>query len=230
LLSILAGVYIALAAVGAAAAQVSISSASVAKLIGACVFPAGLAMIVLGGGELFTGNCLLLQPLLAKRIGLKGLFYNLSLVYVGNFIGSVLIALLVAFGHSLSLFDGALAQSTIATAQAKLALSFSDAFLRGILCNILVCAAVWMSLGAKSSGGKLLALYLPVMLFVLCGFEHCVANMYSVPAAIFASAAYGIAARLSWGAFLLNNLLPVTLGNIVGGMGLGLFYWVSYKD
>ncbi|MDD3921286.1 MAG: formate/nitrite transporter family protein [Eubacteriales bacterium] len=236
LLGILAGMFIAFAAVGANTASSVIENAGVSKLIGALLFPAGLAMVLIAGSELFTGNNLIIITVLEKEARVTDMLRNWLLVYIGNFIGALLVAWLVNGGHQLSLFSNALAGTTINTATAKATLTFGDAFLRGVMCNFLVCLAVWMSFASKSVGGKIAALYFPVMLFVLCGFEHSVANMYYVPAGIFAlsnanyvAAATADTSLLTWGNFFINNLLPVTLGNIVGGAGLvGVMYWLIY--
>lgn len=230
LLGFFAGMFIALAGVGATAAGVSIASPSVSKLTGALVFPAGLAMVVLCGAELFTGNNLMVMPLLSREIRLSGMLKNWLFVYIGNFAGSVFIAFMAVYSHTFSLFDGALAQSAVSAAAAKAQLGFGDAFLRGVLCNVLVCLAVWMSMSAKSAGGKLASLYLPIMLFVLCGFEHSIANMYYIPAGIFAASEYGIeAAGLGWSG-LVTNLVPVTLGNLTGGAVIvGGGFWLAFR-
>jgi len=226
ILAVLAGVFIALAGVGATAAAVTVESASIGKLIGAVIFPAGLAMVLIAGSELFTGNSLLVIPLLDRKISFGGMIKNWVIVYIGNFIGAVLIAALVVYGHTFSLFGDGLAQSAVSIAESKVAISFTDGLIRGVLCNVLVCIAVWMSFAAKSVSGKIIGLFFPIMLFVLCGYEHCVANMYYIPAGIFAAAEYSIAADgLNWGTFLLNNLLPVTIGNILGGGLVGAAYW-----
>jgi formate/nitrite transporter len=233
ILGILAGAFIGLAGVGATTASVSVASASVGKFLGACVFPVGLAMVLLAGSELFTGNNLIIISVMSKEATWGGMLRNWVLVYIGNFIGSVLVALLVIHGHTASLFGGAeagLAAAIVKTAQAKVGLTFSDALIRGILCNFLVCIAVWISFAAKDVVGKFWGLFMPIMLFVLCGFEHSVANMYFIPAGIFAAAEYGIdPGALNWGTFLLKNLLPVTIGNIIGGSVIvGLGYWLVY--
>ena len=230
LLGILAGIYIAFGAVGSQVAAVSIPLASVAKLTGACVFPVGLMLVLCAGSELFTGNCLLVIPVLEKKASLGGMLRSWLVVYLGNLIGGILIALAVTYGHVLSLFDSGLAAAAVSTAVSKVSMSFSDALIRGILCNVLVCLAVWISFAAKELAGKILGLMLPVMVFVLCGFEHSVANMYFVPVGIFASHEYGIAAEgLTWGSFFVKNLLPVTIGNIIGGSVIvGCTYWFCY--
>ncbi len=233
ILGFLAGICIALGGVGATIAGAAVDSASLGKLMGAAVFPTGLAVIVFTGAELFTGNCLMVISLADKRICWGAMLRNWALVYIGNLLGSLFVAAMVVFGHTISLFSGAVATSVISTALGKATLSFGDAFLRGIGCNLLVCAAVWMATAAKSAGSKVISLYLPVMLFVLCGFEHCVANMYFIPAGLFAmmvpeyaEAFTGGAEALTWGAFFVKNLIPVTLGNIVGGsVLLGLPMW-----
>lgn len=228
-LSIFAGAFIAIAGVGATTAGVTISSPSVAKLVGACIFPAGLALSLIAGSELFTGNCLIVIPLLEKKVTVSAMLRNWVVVYLGNFVGALLISLLVVYSHTFDLFSAKLAASAVATADMKCGLSFGDAFLRGIMCNILVCLGVWMAFAADDVAGKIIGLFFPVMIFVLCGFEHCVANMYYISSGIMASSMYGIeAVNLSLQNFLIGNLLPVTLGNIVGGAMIGIGYWFAY--
>jgi formate/nitrite transporter len=229
-LGILAGAFIALAGVGATTAAVSVQTASVGKFLGACIFPVGLAMVLLAGSELFTGNNLIIIPVLTGDVKLGQMLRNWIIVYIGNLIGGVLVAFLAVYGHTASLFSNGLAAAMVSTAAGKVGLSFGDAFIRGICCNFLVCIAVWISFAAKDVTGKFWGLFMPIMLFVLCGFEHCVANMYYIPAGLFCKALYGVdKSTLTWGAFFVKNLLPVTLGNIVGGAGLvGLPYWFVY--
>lgn len=238
LLAILAGMYIALAGVGATTASATIENASLAKLTGACIFPAGLTLVLLAGSELFTGNCLLSLPLLNGDIRLAQMLRSWCIVYLGNLAGGLLIAWAMTAGHTFSLFNNQLALSAVQAAQIKCSLSFGDAFIRGILCNLLVCLGVWISFAARDIAGKIIGLFFPILLFVLCGYEHCVANMYYIPAGLFAltdpSYAQAVSAvgldvsSLSWGNFLFVNLLPVTLGNIAGGCGLGAVYWWIY--
>lgn len=237
-LALLAGMYIALAGVGATTAAVTVENASIAKLIGACIFPAGLTLVLLAGSELFTGNCLLSLPLLNGEIRFTQMLRSWGIVYLGNLLGGLFIAWAMTAGHTFSLFGSGLAVSAVQTAAAKCSLSFGDAFIRGILCNLLVCLGVWIAFAAKDVAGKIVGLFFPILLFVLCGYEHCVANMYYIPAGLFAltdpsytqaAAAAGIdVSALTWGNFFLTNLLPVTLGNIVGGSGLGAIYWWIY--
>lgn len=221
LLAMLAGAYIALAGVAA-----TIGTSLAGRLAGACIFPAGLAMIVIAGGELFTGNSLMVISLLGKHVTPGRLLRAWAVVYLGNMTGAMLIAALAVGAGSL---DG-VTEAVLSTAAAKVSLSFPDALLRGILCNILVCAAVWMTMAATSAGGKIAVLYMPVMAFVLCGFEHCIANMFYVPAGLFAAMRHGGGPEgLSWGAFFVKNLLPVTVGNILGGTGLGCVFWTVFR-
>ena len=232
ILGMLAGAFIGLAGVGATTAAVNVPG-SVGKFLGACIFPVGLAMVLLAGSELFTGNNLIIIPVLTGDIKFVQMLRNWVIVYIGNLIGSIIVAFLVVYGHVGNLFGGAeggLAAAMINAANGKVTMSFGDAFLKGICCNFLVCIAVWISFAAKDVTGKFWGLYMPIMLFVLCGFEHCVANMYYIPAGLFCKALYGVdKPALTWGAFFVKNLIPVTLGNIVGGAGLvGLPYWFIY--
>ena len=238
ILGILAGMFIALAGVGASTAS-STASGSVARLLSALVFPTGLVMVLLAGSELFTGNNLMIIPLLEKEISFAAMLRNWLFVYIGNLIGSLLVVLIAVYGHQFALFDGGLALTTIKVAANKVNYGFDQAFILAIGCNFLVCIAVWSSLAAQSVSGKVIGAFLPIMLFVLAGFEHSVANMYFIPAGImaltdpaYAAVASGAGiniANLTWGGFLVRNLLPVTLGNIVGGSFLvGLPYWYVY--
>lgn len=229
-LGIFAGAYIAFGAVCSQAVAVSIPLQSVAKAAGAFVFPIGLMMVLVAGSELFTGNCLLVIPVLEGEGTMSEMLKNWLFVYIGNLVGGVMVAAACTYGHVYSLFDQQLAASVVAMAAGKVSLSFGDALIRGILCNVLVCVAVWISFAAKELAGKILGLMLPVAAFVLCGFEHSVANMYFISSGIMTSSEYGIAAEgLTWGSMFVNNLIPVTLGNIIGGSVIvGLGYWFCY--
>ena len=238
LLSFMAGAFIALAAVGANTVSCTVSNASIAKLVAACVFPAGLAMVLIAGSELFTGNTLLLIPLLNKDIRAKQMLRNWICVYAGNLLGALFVAGLASAGNQWGLFGGQLAVTTIKVALTKVTLGFGPAFMLGLACNFLVCIAVWMSFSATTTSGKIIGLFFPIMLFVLCGFEHSIANMYYIPAGIFAAGNPAFAAlaaesglntaALSWSSFFLDNLLPVTLGNIVAGALISVVYWFCY--
>lgn len=230
LLGFLAGVFIGFAGIASTTASSTIASPSAAKLLGAVVFPAGMAMVLIAGSELFTGNNLIIIAVLEKKITLAKMLKNWFFVYLGNFVGAAFVAVLVVYGHTPDLFGGNLAQSIVNAGKARTDLAFSESLLRGILCNVLVCIAVWMSFAAKEVSGKLLTSFWPVFVFVLCGFEHSIADMYFGVAALLAAPEYGIAAEgLTWGRFLIGSLLPVTLGNIIGGAGIvGCGYWLAY--
>jgi formate/nitrite transporter len=249
ILGILAGAFIAFASEGSNMAAYNLFSKpetyGLGKVLAGAIFGTGLMLVLMAGGELFTGNTMMLAGLFDGKITLGGMLRNWFFVYLGNFIGSVFIAYMMnasgLFGSSAGLLGG----MTVKIAAYKVGLSFSQAFFLGIMCNWLVCLAVWMCYGAKDMAGKLLAVFFPIWLFITSGFEHCVANMYYIPAGIMAKSfkAYSDAAlslgvtpdklaHLGWGSFLMNNLLPVTLGNIVGGgVFVGIVYWFVYaKD
>jgi formate/nitrite transporter len=235
-LGILAGMFIALAGVASTVASATLSG-SIGKLLGAAVFPGGLAMVLIAGSELFTGNNLIVMSVLDKQATWGGMLKNWVVVYIGNLVGSILIALLVVYGGTFSLFENGVAGAAINIAAGKVSMGFGAAFIRGILCNFLVCIAVWMAFAAKDVTGKIIGLFFPIFFFVLCGYEHSVANMYFIPAGLFASTDVASLAaastdkivNLTWGNFFAANLLPVTLGNIVGGSGLaGVVYWFIY--
>ena len=229
-LGMFAGMFIGFAGIASTVGAVTVENPSLARIVSACLFPAGMAMVLVAGSELFTGNNLIIIALLEKKIKLHEMLKNWFFVFVGNFLGASLVAVLVVYGHTPDLFSGRLAESMVKNAVGRVSLSFPDAFIRGILCNILVCIAVWAAFAAKKVSGKLLMSFWPVMLFVLCGFEHSIADIYFCMAGIFTAGEYEIAAEgLSVGSFLLKNLLPVTLGNIVGGAGIvGIGYWAMY--
>ena len=202
LMSIMAGIYIAL---GAQGFMVSYESA----FLRAAVFPVGLMLIVIVGGELFTGNCLMTFALVQKKITYKDYLKTMVQVWIGNFIGALIVISLLYFGGVYK--NPKLAETIVKIANAKISLSFSQAFFKGILCNILVSLGVWFAAAAKDTTGKLLGCWFPVMLFVLSGYEHCVANMFYLPlGAIFDQS-------ITLSQIFINNLLPVTLGNFIGG-------------
>ncbi len=238
-LGIMAGLFIGLAAAASNTVSSTVDNGSLGRLLCGLVFPTGLTMVLLAGSELFTGNCLMVVPLLQREITLPAMLKNWIFVYIGNFIGSLIVVFLVYWGGQLDLFSGALAVSTVQVAANKCSLTFAEALCMGILCNFLVCIAVWISFAATTVAGKIAGLFLPIMLFVLCGFEHSVANMYYGMAGLIANTneAYHVAAletvsnlsNLTAGNFFLMNLLPVTIGNIIGGSLLvGCVYWFSY--
>lgn len=229
ILSVLAGAFIAL---GGALATVAgaYAGGSSAALVKGAVFPVGLMLVVVCGAELFTGNCLMIAPTIDRHVRVRGLLKNLGIVYLGNLVGGVLIAVLVVFSHvPLKLgFDVMIVE----VAADKSRMIFGDAFLRGILCNVLVCLAVIVALSSKSIVGKILGVYLPVFAFVVLGFEHSVANMYYLSAGLMQNAIgyYGAAAAgLSLGNALAFCLIPSTLGNIVGGAVVGIAQYYAFR-
>ena len=207
LLGMLAGIYIGFGChvfVLATAAETT----ALTKLIGAALFPAGLMMVIFCGAELFTGNNLMTLAVMSGDISLKDMLRNWGLVYLGNFIGSVLLAFLLAKS---GLYTDAAAARAVALASSKASMPFAEALIRGILCNILVVLACWFQAGAKEMAGKILAVWFPITLFVFAGFEHSVANMTYIPLGMF------LGADVSVVSFLLGSLLPVTIGNLIGG-------------
>ncbi len=230
ILGVFAGMFIGFAGIASTTISATVENGSVARLLSAAVFPAGMAMVLVAGSELFTGNNLVIISVLEKKIRLRDMLKNWIFVFLGNFMGAALVAVLVVYGHTPDLYGGRLAEKIVASGLSRVEQSFPEAFIRGILCNILVCIAVWAAFAAKKVSGKLLMSFWPVMLFVLCGFEHSIADIYFCIAGILTSAEYGISpGSLSMTSFLLKNLLPVTLGNIVGGAGIvGAGYWLVY--
>lgn len=229
-LGIFAGIYIGFAGIASTTASATIENPSVARLLSACVFPAGMAMVLIAGSELFTGNNLIIISLLEKKIKLTEMLKNWFFVFVGNFIGASFVAVMVVYAGIPGLYDGRLAEKMVAAALTRVNQTFPEAFARGVLCNILVCVAVWGAFAAKKVSGKLLMSFWPVMLFVLCGFEHSIADIYFGVSGLLAMPKYGVSGdALTLASFLLKNLLPVTLGNIAGGAGIvGCGYWAMY--
>ncbi|HEY9076496.1 MAG TPA: formate/nitrite transporter family protein [Anaerolineaceae bacterium] len=255
-LSLLAGIFIALGAVFATivfSESLIIQSPGgngiystalpygLTRLLGGLVFCTGLAMVLVGGGELFTGNMLMVIAWMQHQITFRSLLRNWVIVYAGNFLGSILIAGLVFLGNTHMNGGGAFGLTALNIAKTKAGLDFFSAFFSGVLCNLLVCMAVWMSYSARTTGGKIAAILLPISAFVAAGFEHSVANMYFLPMGLlikdFAPLSFWSLigkttldfSSLTWEAFFIHNLLPVTLGNIFGGAILvGWMYWVAY--
>lgn len=230
ILGFFAGIFIGFAGIAATTAAVTVDNPSVGRLLSACVFPAGMAMVLVAGSELFTGNNLIIISVLQKRVTVLQMLKNWFFVYIGNFLGAAFVAWMVVYSHLPALYEEHLALKMVALANLRVEQTFSEAFIRGILCNILVCIAVWAAFAAKKVSGKLMMSFWPVMVFVLCGFEHSIADIYFCVAGILTSHAYGIgAAGLNWGSFFVANLIPVTLGNIIGGAGIvGFGYWLVY--
>ena len=193
------------------------------RLLGGLAFSLGLILVVVGGAELFTGNTLVVMAWAARQITTGQLARNWMLVYAANLIGALGTAFMVLWSGTLELGGGAVAETAVTIAQAKLAVGVTEAFFRGVLCNVLVCLAVWLCFAAHDVPGKVLAIVFPISAFVALGFEHSVANMYLIPIAMLAGAE-GVTV-----AGFLANLIPVTLGNIVGGgVFVALVYWLIY--
>ncbi len=243
LFAFLAGMFIALGAQASVFASHGISDTGVAKTVAGTVFPIGLIFILIIGGELFTGNCLLIMAVMDKKIKGKQMVKNLCLVFLGNLLGSLFIVLLNAGSGQFNTSHGLLAAYTIKTAVTKTHITPVAGLLSGILCNILVCFCVLLATCAKDVTGKILAVFIPIYVFVISGFEHCVANMYYLFAGIMAAKnpEYVALAVEKYGlsqekidsltvASTMNNFIPVTLGNIIGGVVVvGMLYYYLNK-
>ena len=241
-LGILAGAYIALGAVFSAVAVTGMSGVwpyGITRIAAGVTFSLGLILVVVGGAELFTGNNLMIMALLHRKISFAALLRNWGMVYIGNFVGSLIVALLVIGGRMYTFSSGEVGKTMLTLAVNKTHYTFFQAVILGILCNILVCLAVWLSYSAKSTSGKILAIIFPITAFIAAGFEHSVANMYILPVGLllktfdptFVTGLKLDVSTLTWGTFFLRNLLPVTIGNILGGSGfVGVLYYLIYLD
>ena len=246
ILGILAGAFIAFASEGSNMAAFNLfakpETYGLGKALAGVVFATGLMLVIIAGGELFTGNTLITIGVLEKKIKLKDMLSNWFFVYLGNFVGAVFIAYMMNMSGLFNSGDNMLGGITLKIAAYKTHLTFSQAFYLGIMCNWLVCIAVWMSYGAKDIIGKCFAIFFPISLFITSGFEHSIANMYYIPAGILAKSnaswveASGLTAEklahLNWSTFITKNLVPVTIGNIVGGVILvaGVYWFTYYKN
>jgi formate/nitrite transporter len=230
-LSLLAGFYIAF---GAELATLVTSDAAphvgigISRLLGGSVFSLGLMLVVICGAELFTGNSLLTKAGLNGEVPWRKIAENWLIVIVGNLVGSLFLAWLMVESELWQI--GRVAEHAVNIATAKCELSFSAALVRGILCNWLVCLAVFMATAARDITGKMLACYVPIMAFVASGYEHSVANMYFIPVGLLLKTELGLSIPgLTWTNFFITNLIPVTLGNIIGGVVfVGFAYWFVY--
>lgn len=243
-LAILAGAFIALGAIFATTVTAGASGAlpfGIAKLLGGLVFCLGLVLVIGAGAELFTGNNLIVMAWASGKVSSRSLLRNWIIVYLGNFVGSLFTAAIMLLSKQYTFGNGAIGLNALNIADGKLGYGFVQALVLGVLCNALVCLAVWLSAGARSATDKILAIIFPITAFVAAGFEHSVANMYFIPIGLFIKgfapapfwSAIGMApadfAGLTWGNFLVANLLPVTIGNIIGGgFMVGLVYWFIY--
>ena len=235
-LSVLAGAFIALGAVFATntAAGTGELPFGIAKLLTGLVFCLGLILVIVGGAELFTGNNLIVMAWASGKVSTRSLLRNWVIVYIGNFVGSLGTALLVFWSKQYTFGGGAVGETALKIASGKASLDFFQALALGVLCNALVCLAVWLTFSARSTIDKIAAIIFPITAFVAAGFEHSIANMYFIPYGLIIKAfdpAF-VAERgldlsnLTWGNFLVNNLLPVTIGNIIGGAVLvAAIYW-----
>ena len=222
-LGIFAGVFIGVGAYGFTVVTSAAGTgfeATVAKLLGAGIFPAGLMLVVMCGAELFTGNNLMTLSVFKKEITVGAMLRNWGVVWVANLIGAVLLAFLLSQS---GLYNEAMVTKAIAIAEAKASIPLLPVIIRAILCNVLVVLAVWMASGSKDIIGKIFAIWFPIMLFVFAGFEHSVANMFYIPMGILCGA------DITWGQAFLNNIIPVTIGNIIGGaIIVPIVYYIAY--
>ena len=213
----------------------------VVKLLTGLMFSVGLILVIVAGAELFTGNNLIVMAWASRKVRTRDLLFNWAIVFTGNFIGAIATAALMFYTTQYTFGDGSIGLAALKTAQAKTSLSFVPAVTLGIMCNALVCLAVWMCYGARSIVDKIFAIVPPITAFVAAGFEHCIANIYYIPMGLFIKAgapesfwaSIGKSAadfpQLTWGNFLVVNLIPVTIGNIIGGsVMVGAVYWFIY--
>lgn len=243
-LAVLAGAFIALGAIFATTATTGAGGAlpfGITKVLGGLVFSLGLILVVGAGAELFTGNNLIVMAWASGKVSTGHLLRNWAIVYAGNFVGSILTAVMMFFSGQFTFAGGALGLNALAIADGKVHYGFMQALILGIFCNALVCLAVWLAIGGRSATDKIMSIIFPISAFVAAGFEHSVANMYFIPIGLLIKgganesfwAAVGRTpadfAGLTWGSFFVNNLLPVTIGNIIGGAFMvGLVYWFIY--
>lgn len=237
MLGILAGAFISMGAMYFTLITADKSlSFGLSRLLGGLTFSLGLILVILAGAELFTGNNLLVMAWVSRRITTAELLKNWGIVFISNFTGSIGMVFLVLLAQHWKLGGGAIGEQAVSIAAYKTSLSFSEAFFKGVLCNLLVCLAVWLALAGRSVTDKIFAVLFPISAFVALGFEHSIANMYFIPLGIFLRA-QGLAGfsgqanlqQLNWIGFI-NNMVPVTLGNIIGGSVLvALVYYVIYR-
>ena len=231
LMGMLAGAFIAIGGAASNTAAHAIENVGVARAVAGAIFGVGLMLVVFMGAELFTGNCLMITSVMDKKITWAKAIRNLVVVYFSNLLGALIFDALLIYSGNLNYTSGLLGAYTIKVAIGKIALSPVQCITSGILCNILVCFAVLMAVSAKDIVGKIWAIFFPIWAFVICGFEHCVANMFYIPAGIMAKAnpvyvekaieAYGLTMEQIDGLTVMNslaNFIPVTIGNIIGGM------------
>jgi formate/nitrite transporter len=239
LMAVMAGIYVALGGIASSTAAHGIANKGVAKLVTGAVFPVGLMLVVINGADLFTGNCLIVMSCHHKTSEWLAFVKNLLIVLAGNLVGAVLMAFLQAYSGLFKMSDGEFAHYVFKVAYDKINLSFSQALVLGIICNIFVCAGIMMIYAAKDISGKILAGFFPIFAFAISGSEHIVANMYYIPAAIFSKFDPTLIevsgfnadklAKITWGNFFIHNAIPVTIGNLLGGLFIGTMYYLIYK-
>ncbi len=239
-LALLAGAFISLGAVFSttvAAGASGVVPYGIVRLLAGLVFTVGLVLVIVGGAELFTGNNLIVMAWAGRKVSSRGLLRNWGVVYAGNFVGAIGTVVLVFVSRQYTFGGGSVGTTALATAAAKVDYGFVQALALGVLCNALVCLAVWLTFSARSTIDRIAAIILPIAAFVAAGFEHSIANMYFIPIGLFIkafdpsfTAASGVdVSRLTWQSFLLANLLPVTIGNIIGGAVLvAAVYWFVF--
>ena len=215
------------------ASDAALSFATI-RVVGGLVFSLGLALVLVGGAELFTGNNLIVMAWASGNVSSRAMLRNWVVVYCGNLVGSLGLVVLVFFSHHLDMNGGRIGLSMLNTAVGKIQPDFVTLFFKGVLCNLLVCVAVWLAYAGRSVTDKIVALLLPVSAFIAAGFEHCVANMYFLPLAWLLTQTGNVPANFDASLItisgIVHNLVPVTLGNIVGGAGLvGFVYWAIYR-
>jgi formate/nitrite transporter len=240
-LAVLAGAFIALGGAFATTAAAGADPApwGIVRVVVGIAFSLGLILVLVGGAELFTGNNLIVMAWASGRVGIGALLRSWAIVFAGNALGAIATAAVICVAGVHRYGGGAWGVAAISTASSKLELGFGQAIALGLLCNALVCLAIWLAFSARTTSDRILAIVPPVSAFVAIGFEHSIANLYFVPLAIFVAgfdpafiAARGVAAQagsLTWSGFVLHNLVPVTLGNVLGGSLLvGAVYWFVY--
>jgi formate transporter len=243
-LAVLAGAFISLGAIFATVTWTNPGTSipwGWGRLIGGIAFSLGLILVIVGGAELFTGNNLIVMAWASRRISTLKVYRNWVIVYYGNFVGAIATAGVVFLGRHYMMAGGALGTTALNIGLAKVSMDFFQALVLGILCNVLVCLAVWLTYSARNTFGKILAIIFPISAFVAAGFEHCIANMYFIPFALFIKmgapdtfwqaigASPASYQNLTWVSFFLKNLLPVTIGNMIGGVFfVALVYWSVY--
>jgi len=209
-------------------------SFATARVMGGLAFSLGLVIVLVGGAELFTGNNLIVMAWASGNVSTKKMLRNWVVVYFGNLIGAVGLVILVLLSHHLDMNGGRIGLSVLTTAAAKIQPDAVTLFFKGVLCNLLVCLAVWLAYAGRSVTDKIVAAIFPVSAFIAAGFEHCVANMYFLPLAWLMTRTGNVPTDFDASALtmagIIHNLVPVTLGNIVGGAGLvGAMYWMIYR-